>query len=117
MRYLTILALLLSAPLQANDVPIIGGGTLSCGKWAAATNEINEPQQQVIVQWVAGFTGSYNWYRTGSRQNEIDQPDLETIKLWLTTYCNKNPTHSTLMASAALIQQLGGEATEFKWEK
>ena len=118
MRYLLILIFLLCSAANADDtVYIIGGGTLSCGKWVVALNERHESQQQVFLQWVVGFTGSYNWYRNKLNQPGINQPDLETTSLWLTTYCNKNPTHSTLQASAALIQHLGGEATKFKWEK
>ena len=118
MRYLIIIIFLLSSPANAESgIPIIGGGTLSCGKWVSAIGERNESQQQVFVQWVAGFIGSFNWYRNKTNQRAINQPDLETISLWLTKYCNNNPTHSTLQASTALIQHLGGEATMFKWKK
>ena len=118
MRLFIILIFLMCSPARADDtVYIIGGGTLSCGKWVSALNERNESQQQVFVQWVAGFTGSYNWYRNKPTQHAIKQPDLETISLWLTTFCNNNPTQSTFHASGALIQHLGGVATKFKWKK
>lgn len=59
MRLLAIIFILFAPLTNAVDVvPIIGGGTLSCGKWVAAVNSRNEPQQKIFVQWVAGFTGS-----------------------------------------------------------
>ncbi len=80
MRYFIILIFLLSSPAKSEEIVyLIGGGTLSCGKWVAALNEKHESQQQVFVQWVAGFTGSYNWYRNKTSQRAINQPDLETI--------------------------------------
>jgi hypothetical protein len=110
-------SLCFSVSANGQLVTIIGGGGLSCGKWIAAVNESHKDQQRVFTQWVAGFTVSYNWYQDKSTNPPINQPDLETISLWLTTYCNNNPTHSTLHASAALIQHLGGEITTFRWKK
>jgi hypothetical protein len=109
---------MLSFQANAEDqISIIGGGTLSCGKWVAANKSRNETQQQVFIQWVAEFTGSYNWYSYEANHGTIHQPDLETISLWLTNYCNDNPTHSAVQSSAALVQHLGGKATKFKWQK
>ena len=91
----------------------MGVGALSCGKWIAAS----ENRKFVIVNWVDGFVGSYNWYRQSNKKKQIGSPDLETISMWMTTFCKKNPTKATVAAAAALVEQLGGEATQFEWEK
>jgi len=114
---LLIAVLVLSTNANADPIGVVGGGNLSCGKWVGAINERNEGQQHIFTQWIAGYLVSYNWYRATRHKSTINQPDLETISLWLTTYCNNNPTDLTINAAAALVQHLGGEGTLFKWKE
>lgn len=118
MRYLLfVLMISMSFNLLAEPVPMIGGGTISCGKWISAVEDEHEMQMQISIQWVAGYIGSYNWYRAQGGQSITSQPDLETISLWVTLYCRNNPTDTVFSASAALVQHLGGKSTPFRWAK
>jgi len=102
---------------QADPIVLTGGGTISCGKWISVVDAKDEIQMQISIQWVAGYTGAYNWYRAQDDKQTITQPDLETISLWLTTYCRNNPTDLIVNAAAALVQHLGGRSTRFRWVK
>lgn len=114
-----ICVLMMSIPstLFAKTTWIIGGGTLSCGTWISAVEGKNRMQMAISIQWVAGYMGSYNWYRGQAGKSMTNQPDLDTISLWITQYCRNNPTDDVFRAAAALVQHLGGKSTPFRWVK
>ncbi|MBV2089974.1 MAG: hypothetical protein KUF72_03730 [Candidatus Thiodiazotropha sp. (ex Ctena orbiculata)] len=114
-KILIVLLLTCYSTASAKTLDVIGGGNVSCGKWMAAVNSADEYTQQALIQWIAGFTVSYNLFRLRNEQNLIQQPDLETIRLWMTTYCTKNPTHNNLQSSLALIDELGGVPSYHEW--
>lgn len=91
----------------AEQIPIIGTGTLSCGQWAEARSEKDEQQISLNVQWIAGFLGGHNYYRD-QKKKTVRVRDLPTISLWMDTYCRNNPTGSIITGAAALVEELGG---------
>ncbi|WP_139116986.1 hypothetical protein [Candidatus Thiodiazotropha endoloripes] len=118
MRILTFVMLFTCyVTASASNVSVTGGGILSCGKWMAAVTSQDECQQQVFIQWIVGFTASYNLFRARNEQLQIQQPDLDTARLWMTTYCTKNPTHNTMKSTLALIDKLGGLPSYHEWVK
>jgi len=112
--FLFILFILLSPPSFGQGFSFTGTGQLTCGEWAEAVNYRNDNQQNVVVQWLAGYIGAYNYY--SPEEFRITSSDLATIKLWLTTYCNNNPLHRVFMAGSALIEDLGGNKALHEWK-
>ena len=91
---------------------VVGAGNLACGKWLAAREEKNVPQQYPVIQWVAGWVVSYNYYLIGapaSPRRRVEQPDPEAITAFLDKYCKEHPARIIAFSAADLVEQLGGE--------
>lgn len=91
---------------------VVGAGNVACNKWTAAREEKNVPQQYPIVQWVAGWVVSYNYYLIGAPatpRRRVEQPDPEAISAYLDKYCKQYPARIIAFSSSELVEQLGGE--------
>lgn len=106
----------IATSVKAETINVIGTGGLSCGSWIEARNKGNDVQENLYVQWIAGYLAGHNAYRTkGVKQVAVS--DLPTISLWLDTYCRKNPTHLAAAAAIALVQELGGTKALHAWKR
>lgn len=101
---------------QSENIFVIGAGKLSCGLWVEARTQGNTHQQNLGVQWVAGYLAGHNYYKT-QRVKQASVEDLPTIELWLDTYCRNNPTHTTFAAAVALVEELGGIKALHPWKR
>jgi hypothetical protein len=121
MRKLFVVALILVAGfvsqvygqgVQQPAWKVVGAGNFVCSKWLAARDEKNVPRQYPVIQWVAGWVVSYNYYLTGipaSQKRRVEQPDAEAISVYLDKYCKEHPSRIVAFAAAELVEQLGGE--------
>lgn len=114
---LALISLAAVTPLtKSENIATIGTGNLSCGKWVEARTQGNTDQQNLNVQWVAGYLAGHSYYRA-QRVKQTVVEDLPTIELWLDTYCRNNPTHATFAAAAALVEELGGTKAFHRWKR
>jgi hypothetical protein len=90
-------------------VLVTGTGTLSCATWLKAREESNDEQTALMVQWIAGFAVSYNYYNSAAPGNKQLQVNLDHIKYFTDKYCRDNPLLVSMMPVAAeYVEQLGG---------
>jgi hypothetical protein len=108
------LALMLAAvvPCAAQRVSILKPLKSSCGQIVAAAEGSQRNQILSIAEsnanlgWVIGVLSAYHIYHGPEQQ--LEMPDLPSIKLALTEYCRRHPTHDLSDAMGELIEQLGG---------
>jgi hypothetical protein len=116
--FLTILPSVSLAQTIEGYVQVRGLGQTSCGEYIGWVDTGNRAQQDLVIQWVWGFTTAYqmrgSFARTHStpKQGNIRTPDIETTNLYLRKYCSNNPLSSILNGSVALIKELGGITAE-----
>ena len=93
---------------QSQDVLINGLGTMSCGKFIEHKNRNYKPQLDMYVQWTWGFLAAYNLRGSfGSKHTNVSPtitnfPDSETVILFITQDCEKNPLSNV----AAVVMKL-----------
>lgn len=115
-KLLTILLVLISSNLQSQPViSMIGTGTMSCGKFIEYKTMGNKPQLDLFVQWTWGFLSSYNIRGNfGTNYSNVSPvinnlPDSETVILFITKNCEKNPLDTVLISVMKLGKSLGGK--------
>lgn len=115
MRNLVIAFTLLTATVaSAQDLPVRGQGvrgqgvgTLSCGKYLQLRAEKIEVQDGALVSWIWGYMTGFNME---VRQPTIREwPDQPSTLTYIDKYCRDNPLDNVLIATNALIKDLGGK--------
>jgi hypothetical protein len=93
----------------AEDIYLTGAGGASCGQY------IEDNQRHQYTQWIAGFLTASQYY--GNWKKITSLPDRETISLFSSQYCNRNPTHKMFQVAAALSEEIGGPKAFHQWRK
>ena len=115
-KILLLVFILISSNVQSqNTISMIGTGTMSCGKFIDYKNQGNKQQLDLFVQWTWGFLSSYNIRGNfGSHYSNVSPvidnlPDSETVILFITKDCEKNPLDTVLGSVMRLGKSLGGK--------
>ena len=100
---------------QSQEVWLHGLGTASCGKFIEHKNRNFKPQLDLYVQYTWGFLSAYNLRGSfGTKLTNVSPtitnfPDSETVILFITQDCEKNPLGPIVDSVLRLTKSLGGK--------
>ena len=95
-----------------DNVWVLGSGNVSCGKWLEEKD--NKAARAQRMQWLLGYVTAYNWHHT-SRQAQLQ--DGPSALAFVDRYCSNNPLHTVVSAAGALVEELGGPKSGYRWRK
>jgi hypothetical protein len=110
-----LIFILISSNAQSQDLWLNGLGTTSCGKFIEHKNKNYKPQLDMYVQWTWGFLSAYNLRGSfGTKHTNVSPtitsfPDNETVILFITKECEKNPLSDVVNVVMRLGKSLGGK--------
>jgi len=105
-RLLAITLLGATFYVNAQGVRVQGVGTLSCGKYLELRASKNAYQDGAFVSWVWGYMAGFNMEVRQPTTRE--SPDEASTLAYVDKYCREHPLDSVLLATNALLQELGG---------
>lgn len=94
--------LTLGVHFDAGAAPVTIFGARSCGAWLKnkSTGGMAATAQN---GWLAGYMSGL---AIGMNSDALDKTDLDSMELWVSNYCEKNPLDSTSTAGTALFFEL-----------
>lgn len=107
MKFLVTLLVLCSATAShAQGVRVQGIGTFSCGQYLELRAKSSAAQNAAFASWVWGYMAGFNM--EARQPTTRDTPDEPSTLAFIDKHCRDNPLDNVLIATNALIQQLGG---------
>ena len=106
-KLIAILVLSTAGTAFAQGVALKGVGVFSCGNYLQIRTEQSEVQNGVFISWIWGYMAAFNMEsRTPTKP---DLPDEPSTLAYVDKYCRENPLKTVLVATNALIRDLGGK--------
>lgn len=107
MKYLLVIAVLLSftAPDKAQAVEVRGG--TDCGTWLTDRKEayVNSWQNERALQ---GFLDGVSWALDLEFWKSGQGITFDQVKYWMDRYCRENPLHHTVQGAIKLFRERAG---------
>jgi len=102
-----LLPLTFAAAALAQGIPVQGVGTSSCGQYLQLRAKKNNAQDRVLVSWIWGYMAGFNMEVLQPTTREA--PDAPSTLAYIDKHCRENPLDNVLIATNALIRDLGGK--------
>ena len=95
------------ATVSAQGVRVQGVGNFSCGQYLQLRAEKNNTQDGVLVSWIWAYMAGFNMEVRQPTTRET--PDAPSTLAYVDKHCRENPLDSVIIATNALIRELGGK--------
>jgi hypothetical protein len=96
-------------PAAANNFPpvLVASGEISCGQFIEDQRADNTALMNLFVQWVWSFLIDHHEFvdvKPGKASGRVDLPGQATVLLFLTHFCEHNPSSKVYSGTVALLQ-------------
>jgi hypothetical protein len=82
---------------------IAGHGALSCGTYLKAQKEKDDYTPMFVDIWVQGYLSGTNTQSASDHKTKMRLlPEPDSIRAYISKYCNDHPLHSVYQASLSL---------------
>lgn len=105
-KLIAVTLLAMTAAAHAQGVAVQGPGTISCGRYIELRATNSPIQDGAVVSWAWGYMAGFNL--ESKFPTTAPLPDQPSTLNYIDKHCRDNPLDSVLMATAALVQALGG---------
>ncbi|MDR3446657.1 hypothetical protein [Dyella sp.] len=102
---LVIGTLAISGLARADELVVAGAGTMSCGKYVAAS--VDKALASVLGSWAQGYLSGLNMLEHDGRGKPFRAlPDYETIDLYIVKYCRDHPLSYPYVGAQDMFEAL-----------
>lgn len=96
--------LVLTVPVPAQELPVLGQGNLSCKSWVERRAG-DALDAATMTAWVLGYITAFNQYVSAPQGDVSGGQETQELTAWIDDYCRQNPTDNFYNASAALVDK------------